>query len=110
MAGLTQVTMEGIEQLDLYYSTYLPQFFYSILAPVLLFLICVRLDWPTALVLLCCVPLIPVSIVAVSKYAKKIFAKYWGKYTSMGDGFLDSVQGLKELKIFPGRTRPGTSG
>ncbi len=47
-----------------------------------------------------CVPLIPVSIVAVSKYAKKIFAKYWGKYTSMGDAFLDSVQGLKELKIF----------
>ena len=50
--------------------------------------------------LLACVPLIPVSIVAVSKYAKKIFAKYWGKYTSMGDAFLDSVQGLKELKIF----------
>lgn len=46
MAGLTQVTMEGIEQLDLYYSTYLPQFFYSILAPVLLFLICVRLTGP----------------------------------------------------------------
>lgn len=100
MAGLTQVTMEGIEQLDLYYSTYLPQFFYSMIAPVALFLICVWLDVPTALVLLCCVPLIPVSIVAVSKYAKKIFAKYWGKYTSMGDGFLDSVQGLKELKIF----------
>lgn len=100
MAGLTQVTMEGIEQLDLYYSTYLPQFFYSMIAPVALFLICAWLDWPTALVLLCCVPLIPVSIVAVSRYAKKIFAKYWGKYTSMGDGFLDSVQGLKELKTF----------
>ena len=28
MAGLTQVSMEGIEQLDLYYSTYLPQFFF----------------------------------------------------------------------------------
>ena len=53
-----------------------------------------------AVVLLCCVPLIPVSIVAVSKYAKKVFAKYWGLYMSMGDGFLDSVQGLKELKIF----------
>ena len=70
------------------------------IAPVVLFCLCVWLDWPTALVLLCCVPLIPASIVAVSKYAKKIFAKYWGKYTSMGDGFLDSVQGLKELKIF----------
>lgn len=100
MAGLTQVSMEGIEQLDLYYSTYLPQFFFSMIAPILLFCICVRIDWRTSLVLLACVPLIPVSIVAVSKYAKKIFAKYWGKYTSMGDAFLDSVQGLKELKIF----------
>ena len=100
MAGLTQVSMEGIEQLDLYYSTYLPQFFFSMIAPVILFCICVGIDWRTSLVLLACVPLIPVSIVAVSKYAKKIFAKYWGKYTSMGDAFLDSVQGLKELKIF----------
>ena len=100
MAGLTQVSMEGIEQLDLYYSTYLPQFFFSMIAPFILFAICVGIDWRTSLVLLACVPLIPVSIVAVSKYAKKIFAKYWGKYTSMGDCFLDSVQGLKELKIF----------
>lgn len=100
MAGLTQVSMEGIEQLDLYYSTYLPLFFFSMIAPILLFCICVGIDWRTSLVLLACVPLIPVSIVAVSKYAKKIFAKYWGKYTSMGDAFLDSVQGLKELKIF----------
>ena len=100
MAGLTQVSMEGIEQLDLYYSTYLPQFFFSMIAPLLLFCICVGIDWRTSLVLLACVPLIPISIVAVSKYAKKIFAKYWSKYTSMGDAFLDSVQGLKELKIF----------
>ncbi len=100
MAGLTQVSMEGVEQLDLYYSSYIPQFFYAMLAPVILFLITVWIDIPVALVLLICVPLIPASIVAVSRYAKKIFAKYWGKYTSMGDGFLDSVQGLRELKIF----------
>ncbi len=100
MAGLTQVSMEGVEQLDLYYSSYIPQFFYAMLAPVILFGITVWIDWRVALVLLACVPLIPVSIVAVSKYAKRIFSKYWGKYTSMGDGFLDSVQGLRELKIF----------
>ena len=100
MAGLTQVSIEGVEQLDLYYSSYLPQFFFSMIAPIILFLICVWIDWRTALVLIACVPLIPLSIVAISKYAKKVFAKYWGKYTSMGDKFLDSVQGLKELKIF----------
>lgn len=100
IAGLTQVSMEGIEQLDLYYSSYIPQFFYAMLAPLVLFLATVWIDWRVAVVLICCVPLIPVSIIAVSKYAKKIFAKYWGKYTSMGDSFLDSVQGLRELKIF----------
>lgn len=100
IAGLTQVSMEGIEQLDLYYSSYIPQFFYAMLAPFLLFFVTVGIDRRVAIVLLCCVPLIPISIIAVSKYAKKIFAKYWGKYTSMGDSFLDSVQGLRELKIF----------
>ena len=100
MAGLTQVSMEGVEQLDLYYSSYIPQFFYAMIAPLLLFLVTVGIQWRVAVVLLCCVPLIPMSIVAVSKYAKKIFAKYWDKYTSMGDDFLDSVQGLRELKIF----------
>lgn len=99
-AGLTQLATEGIEQMDLYYSSYLPQFFYAMLTPVILFIICVSINWKVAVVLLLCVPLIPVSIVAVSKFAKKIFAKYWGKYTSMGDVFLDSVQGLKDLKIY----------
>ena len=100
MAGLTQLSMEGVEQLDLYYSAYIPQFFYAMIAPIILFVVTVRINWAVALVLIACVPLIPMSIIAVSRYAKKIFAKYWGKYTSMGDSFLDSVQGLKELKIF----------
>lgn len=100
MAGLTQVAVEGIEQLDLYYSSYVPQLYYAMIAPVILFGITVWLEWYVALVLLLCVPLIPLSIIAVSKYAKRIFNKYWGQYTAMGDDFLDSVQGLKELKIF----------
>ena len=99
-AGLTQVCLEGVEQLDLYYSTYLPQFFYSMIAPLILFVISVFISWKVSLVLLVCVPLIPISIVAVSKYAKRIFAKYWGKYISMGDSFLDCIQGLKELKVY----------
>lgn len=100
IAGLSQICIEGIEQLDLYYSSYLPQFFYSMIAPLILFLVNVFISWEVSLVLLCCVPLIPISIVVVSKYAKKVFAKYWGKYISMGDSFLDCIQGLKELKIY----------
>ncbi len=108
MAGLTQVCMEGIEQLDLYYSIYLPQFFFSLISPLILFAISVSINWRVAFALLLCVPVIPMSIVMVSKYAQKVFEKYWGKYTSMGDSFLDSVQGLKELKIFQSDEKQNT--
>ena len=100
MAGLTQVCLEGIEQLDLYYSSYIPQFFYCMMAPFVLFFICLPICWQSAVVLILLVPLIPVSIIAVSRYAKKIFAKYWGKYISMGGEFLDGVSGLEVLKVF----------
>ena len=100
LASLTQVGIEGVEQLDLYYSTYIPQFFYSVSSPFILFALLMCICKPSAIVLLCCVPLIPASIIAVSKYAKKIFAKYWGQYTKMGDAFLDNISGMKELKIF----------
>lgn len=62
MAGLTQIALEGVEQLDLYYSSHLPQFFYAMLAPLLLFAITVGISWRVVLLLLCCAPLIPLSI------------------------------------------------
>lgn len=53
-----------------------------------------------SLVLLICVPLIPLSIVAVQKIAKKLLNKYWGIYTELGDSFLENLQGLTTLKIY----------
>ena len=100
LASLTQVAIEGVEQLDLYYSTYIPQFFFAMISPFILFALLMFISWPTAVVLLVCVPLIPMSIITVSKYAKKIFAKYWDTYTKMGDAFLDNISGMNELKIY----------
>lgn len=97
---MAQLSTEGIEQLRLYYSSYLPSFFYAMIAPVILFIIFIFIDTPVAFTYLICVPLIPVSIILVSKWAKKIFNKYWNIYTSLGDSFLDNISGMKELKIF----------
>ena len=63
---------EGVEQLETYFGRYLPQLLYSLLAPLTLFVILFRISWRASLVLLCCVPLIPVSIVAVQEIAKKL--------------------------------------
>lgn len=102
-AATSEVVMlasEGVEQIDTYFAKYLPQLFYSLLAPVTLFCLLVGVHTRSAVILLCCVPLIPMSIVAVQKFAKKLLAKYWGEYTTLGDSFLENIQGLTTLKIY----------
>ena len=99
-AEAVQISTEGVDQLEIYFGRYVPQFFYSLLAPVTLFVIVGMMSMKVAVVLLLCVPLIPISIVAVQKFAKKLLAKYWGTYTGLGDTFLENLQGLTTLKIY----------
>ena len=97
---VVMLASEGVEQIDTYFAKYLPQLFYSLLAPVTLFILLVGVHARSAIILLCCVPLIPMSIVAVQKFAKKLLDKYWGEYTTLGDSFLENIQGLTTLKIY----------
>ena len=99
-AEIVQISTEGVEQLEIYFGKYVSQFFYSMIAPLTLFVIVGGMSLKVALVLLLCVPLIPVSIIAVQKFAKKMLAKYWGTYTQLGDSFLECLQGLTTLKIY----------
>ena len=93
VSEISQLGVEGIEQLNLYYTVYIPQFFYALIAVAIIFLICI--------------PLIPLSIILMSKYAKKIFNVYWDKYIKMGGSFLDCLNGLKELKLFKASSLKG---
>lgn len=97
---IVQVAVEGVEQLETYFGAYLPQFFYAMLAPLTLFAVISFINLPSAIVLLICVPLIPVTIVAIQRWAKKLLSKYWGQYTALGDTFLENLQGLTTLKIY----------
>ncbi|MGI6348934.1 MAG: ABC transporter ATP-binding protein/permease [Eubacteriales bacterium] len=97
---VVQIAVEGVEQLETYFGQYLPQFFYAILAPLTLFMVLACISFPVALVLLVCVPLIPVAIISVQRWAKKLLSKYWGEYTTLGDTFLENLQGLCTTKIY----------
>lgn len=97
---VVQVSTEGVEQLETYFGKYLPQLFYSLIAPVTLFVILCRVSLKASVVLLICVPLIPISIVVVQKIARKLLNKYWSIYTGLGDSFLENLQGLTTLKIY----------
>ncbi len=95
-----QVAVEGVDQLEVYFGQYLPQFFYAMLAPLTLFAVLAPVDVMSAVALLVCVPLTPVSIAAVQTWAKKLLGRYWGQYTALGDTFLENLQGLTTLKIY----------
>ena len=97
---VVQLSVEGVDQLETYFGAYLPQLFYSLLAPLTLFVVLSTINVASAVVLLVCVPLIPIAIAAVMIIAKKLFSKYWGEYTSLGDSFLENLQGLNTLKIY----------
>lgn len=99
-AEVLQLAGEGVEQLETYFGAYLPQFFCAVLAPVTLFIALAPVSLRAAVILMICVPLIPVSIVAVQKFAKRLLGKYWGQYAALGDSFLENLQGLTTLKIY----------
>lgn len=97
---IVQVAVEGVDQLETYFGAYVPQFFYALLAPLTLFIYLSGINMMSAIILLICVPLIPVAIAAVQTWAKKLLSKYWGQYTALGDTFLENLQGLTTLRIY----------
>ena len=97
---VVQVAVEGVDQLETYFGAYLPQFFYAMLAPLTLFAVLSFVNFPSAIVLLVCVPMIPVTIVLIQRWAKKLLTQYWSQYTTLGDTFLENLQGLTTAKIY----------
>ena len=97
---IVQISMEGVDQLEVYFGRYLPQFFYSVISPIILFAVLSTISVKASIVLILCVPLIPISIILIVKIAKKILKKYWGSYSDLGEAFLENLQGLTTLKIY----------
>ena len=99
-SSFVQIMVEGVEQLEVYFGRYLPQFFYALLAPLTLFVVILPYSFKAALILLISVPLIPISIIAIMKIAKRILKNYWKSYSNLGGTFLENLQGLTTLKVF----------
>lgn len=99
VAEITQLALEGVEQTEHYVSVFLPQFFYALFSVVIVFTVIALISLKTAIVLLLAIPLIPLSVMAIVTFAKRLFSKYWGNYTNLGGDFLDYTNGMTTLKI-----------
>lgn len=100
--ALLQDAVEGVDQLEVYYGTLIPDFFYGVLATLTLFGYLWTIHFETAIYLLWAVALIPFAIALVGTIAKKQHRAYWTQYTRVGHLFLENLQGLTTLKIYGG--------
>lgn len=92
--------VEGIEQLNLFYSALLPQLLFSLIGPLILFCILSFLNFQIAIIMLLLIPLIPLAIMMVQKLAKKVVKTYWKSYTNLSEVFIDFLYGLTSLEVF----------
>lgn len=95
---------EGVEQLEAYLSKYLPQVALSMLVPAAVFVVALRLDLVSAIVLAVTMPLLVLFMILVGVAAKGKAAKQFRTLGLLGGHFLDVVRGLPTLKVF-GRSR-----
>lgn len=99
-SAILQLAVEGVDQLEIYFTSYLPQLYYSLTSALILFALIAYISINAALTLLICLPLIPVSIILIQKIAKKLLGSYWTSYMSLADIFLENLEGLNELKSY----------
>ncbi|MFW3577522.1 ABC transporter ATP-binding protein/permease [Vagococcus fluvialis] len=97
---LSQLVVDGVEQLEIYYARFLPQLFYCGFSAIIIFIVLAKFSLVPAIALLVCMPMIPLTIVFVMKIAKKILKEYWGDYTDLGVKFHENLSGLSTLKAF----------
>lgn len=88
----------GVEALDAYYSQYLPQLAISAIIPLAILLAVFPLDWLSGLVFLITAPLIPFFMVLIGKGSESVTRRQWQALSRMSAFFLDTLQGLRELK------------
>ncbi|EUB35894.1 ABC transporter ATP-binding protein/permease [Fusobacterium sp. CM1] len=97
---LIHLSVDNVEQLEVYFGGFLTQFYYCIFSSFILFFSIAYFNLKIASILLGFSLAIPLSLYIILNKVKKIQKKYFAKYMNVGTLFLDSLQGLTTLKIY----------
>ena len=97
---LIHLSIDNVEQLEVYFGGFLTQFYYCIVSSFILFFSIAYFNLKIASILLGFSLAIPLSLYIILNKVKKIQKKYFAKYMNVGTLFLDSLQGLTTLKIY----------
>ncbi len=96
---LSNTIHNGVEALDDYFKTYIPQLFKAVLIPLVILIFIFPLDILSGIVFLFTAPVIPVFMILIGKLAEAATKKQWKTLSSMSAFLLDVIEGLTTLKI-----------
>jgi ATP-binding cassette, subfamily C, bacterial CydD len=91
--------VEGIEQLDAYFSQYLPAIVLAASIPLTILLVVFPIDLLTGIVFILTAPLIPFFMVMIGKAAEALTKRQYTSLSRLSSHFFDVLQGLTTLKI-----------
>ena len=106
--GATAVLLSrGLNALDDYYTKTLTAFVSTAIVPFILWVVVAALDWMSAMVLACTLPLIPVFMILIGKNTRDETAEAQAELHRLSDHILELVRGLPVI-IGLGRERAQT--
>lgn len=106
--GATAVLLSrGLNALDDYYTKTLTAFVSTAIVPFMLWVVVASLDWMSAMVLACTLPLIPVFMILIGKNTRDETAEAQAELHRLSDHILELVRGLPVI-IGLGRERAQT--
>ena len=106
--GATAVLLSrGLNALDDYYTKTLTAFVSTAIVPFILWVVVASLDWMSAMVLACTLPLIPVFMILIGKNTRDETAEAQAELHRLSDHILELVRGLPVI-IGLGRERAQT--
>lgn len=99
-ANAVNMAASGVENMQMYYSSYLPSLVYCFIAPVYMFFKIYKLSMPIAVLLL----VITMSILPANNVFRQITerlkSEYWESLRDMTSYFLEGLRGMTTLKLF----------
>ncbi|MFA1821057.1 thiol reductant ABC exporter subunit CydD [Virgibacillus oceani] len=96
----TSLLMDAVDEVDSYFSGYIPQIIQSSIIPLVLLVVIFTQHANTGFIILITAPFIPLFMVIIGMQTKKKSEEQLEKLSQFSGQFLDVVQGLVTLKLF----------
>ncbi|MDO5673164.1 MAG: thiol reductant ABC exporter subunit CydD [Actinomycetaceae bacterium] len=107
-ADTVTLTSRGLEDLQPYFTQYLPQLLLSLTVTPMVLLVILILDFWSAVVALIALPLIPIFMILVGRLTKEFSDRKLATMQNLGRQLIDLIAGLTTLKALGRESGPAT--